>query len=583
MPSTELLAGLLQATLAGSAAIVMVLALRRPLRRAFGVGVAYAAWLLVPAALLASVLPAPVAQLAPAPLAQVLVMPAQWMVVRAAPAVAWLDWRWGLVAMWSLGAVACGLWMWRVQSRFRRSVTPLVPHAGVWRSQAARAGLPATLGLWRPQVVLPADFDTRFNAEQRALVLAHEQAHIARGDLRSNFVAAVLRCLFWFNPLFHIAVLRMRNDQELACDADVLARQPHARRCYGDALLQVQLVMQASPLGCHFGFGHPLKERIAMLAKPVSTTQRWLGRSVLTCLLLGGGYAAWAAQPAVPSVVVPADGIAADVVLRVDENAPKVLHVVSKVGKPFSLETDADGRRFVIVGTVTRVKHQGKPALALVLRIDEDGKQVAEPKLIALNGKPAAIQIGSVAVAENEGKAFKGLRLDVTLNDLAAKELPVKSANAASIVPASKVKQLQPGQIDAVSRTANPPQYPKDALQKNIGGTVVLVVDIAANGSVTGLKVERTSGNAQLDAATLEAAQKWRFKPAMKNGKAIAGKVRVPVEFRPDGASAATRVKPTRPTAIAVVFSASTGLPGYDAMLASLRGSWATGPQEQGC
>ena len=69
----------------------------------------------------------------------------------------------------------------------------------------------------------------------------------------------------------------------------------------------------------------------------------------------------------------------------------------------------------------------------------------------------------------------------------------------------------------------------------------------------------------------------------MKNGKAIAGKVRVPVEFRPDGASAATRVKPTRPTAIAVVFSASTGLAGYDAMLASLRGSWATGPQEQGC
>ena len=274
MTSHEVMQGVIEGVLACTAAIVLVLALRRPLRRAFGVGVAYAAWLLVPAALLASVLPAPVAQLAPAPLAQVLVMPAQWMVVRAAPAVAWLDWRWGLVAMWSLGAVACGLWMWRVQSRFRRSVTPLVPHAGVWRSQAARAGLPATLGLWRPQVVLPADFDTRFNAEQRALVLAHEQAHIARGDLRSNFVAAVLRCLFWFNPLFHIAVLRMRNDQELACDADVLARQPHARRCYGDALLQVQLVMQASPLGCHFGFGHPLKERITMLAKPVSTTRR---------------------------------------------------------------------------------------------------------------------------------------------------------------------------------------------------------------------------------------------------------------------------------------------------------------------
>lgn len=213
------------------------------------------------------------------------------------PAVAWLDWRWGLVAMWSLGAVACGLWMWRVQSRFRRSVTPLVPHAGVWRSQAAPCGAAGHIGLVATTSGVAGGFRHPFQCRTACAGAGARQAHIARGDLRSNFVAAVLRCLFWFNPLFHIAIMRMRNDQELACDADVLARQPHARRCYGDALLQVQLVMQASPLGCHFGFGHPLKERIAMLAKPVSTTQRWLGRSVLTCLLLGGGYAAWAAQP----------------------------------------------------------------------------------------------------------------------------------------------------------------------------------------------------------------------------------------------------------------------------------------------
>lgn len=50
---------LLETTIAGSTALVLVLLLRRHLRAAFGAAVAYAAWLLVPAALVAMLLPAP--------------------------------------------------------------------------------------------------------------------------------------------------------------------------------------------------------------------------------------------------------------------------------------------------------------------------------------------------------------------------------------------------------------------------------------------------------------------------------------------------------------------------------------------
>ena len=58
MASHELLQGLIGVTLAGSAAIVPVLALRRPLRKVFGAQVAYALWWLVPAAMAAALLPA---------------------------------------------------------------------------------------------------------------------------------------------------------------------------------------------------------------------------------------------------------------------------------------------------------------------------------------------------------------------------------------------------------------------------------------------------------------------------------------------------------------------------------------------
>ena len=55
--NAEPLALLWEATLAGSAALLLVLALRRPVRARLGASAAYALWLCVPVALLAVLLP----------------------------------------------------------------------------------------------------------------------------------------------------------------------------------------------------------------------------------------------------------------------------------------------------------------------------------------------------------------------------------------------------------------------------------------------------------------------------------------------------------------------------------------------
>src|SRR5690606_26762453 len=124
-------------------------------------------------------------------------------------------------------------------------------------------------------------------------------------------------CLFWFDPLFHLAAARMRHDQELACDADVLAAHPRQRRRYGDALLNAQLALQTAPLGCHFGFGHPLKERIAMLGTSAcSPMRRFSGTALVAVLGCGVAFAAWAVQPQaassgpVPQQVAPVESAA---------------------------------------------------------------------------------------------------------------------------------------------------------------------------------------------------------------------------------------------------------------------------------
>jgi len=70
-------------------------------------------------------------------------------------------------------------------------LTPLRGSVGGYRS--ARAGVgPAVVGVLRPRIVTPSDFETRFSEDERALILAHERTHLRRGDHIANAVACTI-------------------------------------------------------------------------------------------------------------------------------------------------------------------------------------------------------------------------------------------------------------------------------------------------------------------------------------------------------------------------------------------------------
>jgi protein TonB len=78
------------------------------------------------------------------------------------------------------------------------------------------------------------------------------------------------------------------------------------------------------------------------------------------------------------------------------------------------------------------------------------------------------------------------------------------------------------------------PEYPAQAFRAREEGTVVVRVDIDASGTPTNADIARRSGSRELDRAAVDAVRKWQFKPALRDGKAIASTVEVPVEFRLD-------------------------------------------------
>lgn len=304
MTTSELANLLIETTLATSAAVVLVLLMRTPLRMLGGWRAAYALWMLVPAAWLAVLLPAPVHYLTalPVQMSQGLATMPRMSTVETTPT---FDPMLMLLVLWACGALLCACLFIRRQRGFMRGLGVLRQRGDRLLQAEACAGLPAVIGLL-PRIILPADFDTRYEADEQRLILAHERIHACRGDLLSNAVVALFRCLYWFNPLLFLAANRFRRDQELACDETVLARHPQSRRAYGEAMLKTQLSNLPVPLACHWFGSHPLKERVAMLKCSVPTTRQWVaGSAVVAAVTLCGGYAAWAAQPPVEQVQAP--------------------------------------------------------------------------------------------------------------------------------------------------------------------------------------------------------------------------------------------------------------------------------------
>jgi hypothetical protein len=76
---------------------------------------------------------------------------------------------------------------------------------------------PATVGWRRPILLLPFDWRAWDAADRRA-VLAHELAHVRRGDFLTSLVAQVALALHFYHPLAHWLSARLRLEQELAAD-----------------------------------------------------------------------------------------------------------------------------------------------------------------------------------------------------------------------------------------------------------------------------------------------------------------------------------------------------------------------------
>ena len=109
--------------------------------------------------------------------------------------------------------------------------TPVLIESSVIRSPMAAETL-------RPHIILPSGIVTELSQEKLRFIILHELAHLQRKDIYVNWITTLLQIFHWFNPLIWYAFNQMREDRELACDANVLSvLKPDEYKSYGDAII----------------------------------------------------------------------------------------------------------------------------------------------------------------------------------------------------------------------------------------------------------------------------------------------------------------------------------------------------------
>jgi protein TonB len=79
----------------------------------------------------------------------------------------------------------------------------------------------------------------------------------------------------------------------------------------------------------------------------------------------------------------------------------------------------------------------------------------------------------------------------------------------------------------------NPPMpYPRVARRRGWQGEVLLRVQVTPSGHVVDVQLEKSSGYHLLDDTARQEVRHWRFRPARRNGTAVADTVLVPVQFQ---------------------------------------------------
>jgi TonB family protein len=366
----------------------------------------------------------------------------------------------------------------------------------------------ATWGIRRPRILLPCDARSWTEARRR-IVLAHELAHIRRGDWLAQIAADVLRTLFWFNPLAWLTAARLRRESEQACDDEVLAEGVPAHE-YADHLLDIARTRRRSPAWASaMSMARPstLERRIFAMLIHTHDRQRPSSRARLVTAL-----ALFTVALPVAAIHLLAQGGPAILAVQVFDPTGAVLP-----GTALTLE-DAQGvKREAVTEASGTVQFEGIAPGDYSLEASLSGFRTLRTAFTL-----AAARDWRRAVTLQVGDLVE------TVSVSARRPTTPRPAQAGGVV-----EPLRVGGNIRVPKKLNhvPPDYPPSMRDAGLEGVVPMEALIGKDGTVSSVRLLSAQVHPEFARAAEEAVRQWRFSPTLLNGEAVEVRMTVSVRF----------------------------------------------------
>ena len=142
---------------------------------------------------------------------------------------------------------------------------------------------PFILGLFRPKIYLSSGMEEA----QLPYVIAHEQAHLRRGDQWWKPLGFVLLMIHWYNPFVWVAYILFCRDLELACDESAVRDLTlEERKSYSYALLSCSMQRRLVTV-CPLAFGEVgVKKRVKEILNYKKPTFWVVLAAVAVCVIV---------------------------------------------------------------------------------------------------------------------------------------------------------------------------------------------------------------------------------------------------------------------------------------------------------
>jgi len=231
---------------------------------------------------------------------------------------------------------------------------------------------PVTAGWFKPVVLVPAALLSGMPAQLLEALLAHELAHVRRGDYLVNLVQSVIETLLFYHPAVWWISQRIRAEREHIAD-DLAARQIGEPQRLAQALSELEKLQFSTPSLAMAANGGDLMQRIKRLVRPDTQALNW--KAAVPVLGLAAALLAGCAQtPVAPTDSAADSGLATRAIARFETCA-----------KP---EYPAEALAKRLQGTVT-----------LQFKVETDGS-VAESKVSKSSGDASLDEAARVAIAK---------------------------------------------------------------------------------------------------------------------------------------------------------------------------------------